>query len=137
MTFYSYTIAHISKEFDLLKVAANRKLILNIELKSEDVGEERIKQQLVRNRYYLSPVTTNVISYTYILNTNTVYRLDDNNRLIQSEFVSVVADMKRFKKCMKNNIESLLKLRIILYHRSIHRKDLQDTSIFLLTSRRL
>ena len=109
--FYSYTIAHISKEFDLLKVAANRKLILNIELKSEDVGEERIKQQLVRNRYYLSPVTTNVISYTYILNTNTVYRLDDNNRLIQSEFVSVVADMKKFKKCMKNNIESLFKAK--------------------------
>lgn len=109
--FYSYTIAHISKEFDLLKVAANRKLILNIELKSEDVGEERIKQQLVRNRYYLSPVTTNIISYTYILNTNTVYRLDDNNRLIQSEFVSVVADMKRFKKCMKNNIESLFKAK--------------------------
>ncbi len=109
--FYSYTIAHISKEFDLLKVAANRKLILNIELKSEDVGEERIKQQLVRNRYYLSPVTTNVISYTYILNTNTVYRLDDNNRLIQSEFVSVVDDMKRFKKCMKNNIESLFKAK--------------------------
>lgn len=109
--FYSYTIAHISKEFDLLKVAANRKLILNIELKSEDVGEERIKQQLVRNRYYLSPVTTNVISYAYILNTNTVYRLDDNNRLIQSEFVSVVADMKRFKKCMKNNIESLFKAK--------------------------
>ena len=109
--FYSYTIANISKEFDLLKVAANRKLILNIELKSEDVGEERIKQQLVRNRYYLSPVTTNVISYTYILNTNTVYRLDDNNRLIQSEFVSVVADMKRFKKCMKNNIESLFKAK--------------------------
>ena len=111
VVFYSYTIAHISKEFDLLKVAANRKLILNIELKSEDVGEERIKQQLVRNRYYLSPVTTNVISYTYILNTNTVYRLDDNNRLIQSEFVSVVADMKRFKKCMKNNIESLFKAK--------------------------
>lgn len=109
--FYSYTIAHISKEFDLLKVAANRKLILNIELKSEDVGEERIKQQLVRNRYYLSPVTTDVISYTYILDTNTVYRLDDNNRLIQSDFVSVVADMKRFKKCMKNNIESLFKAK--------------------------
>ena len=45
--FYSYTIAHISKEFDLLKVSSNMKRILNIELKSEDVGEERIKQQLV------------------------------------------------------------------------------------------
>ena len=42
--FYSYTIAHISKEFDLLRISSNRKSILNIELKSEDVGEDRIKQ---------------------------------------------------------------------------------------------
>ena len=41
--FFIHTIAHISKEFDLLKVSSNRKRILNIELKSEDVGEERIK----------------------------------------------------------------------------------------------
>ena len=83
-------------------------------------------------------MTTNVISYTYILNTNTVYRLDDNNRLIQSEFVSVVADMKKFKKCMKNNIESLFKAKDYLISpvNSPERFG-QDTSIFLLTSRRL
>lgn len=44
--FYSYTIAHISKEFDLLRISSNRKCILNIELKSEDVGEDRIKHSL-------------------------------------------------------------------------------------------
>lgn len=109
--FYSYTIAHISKEFDLLKVSSNRKRILNIELKSEDVGEERIKQQLVRNRYYLSPVTTDIISYTYILDTNTVYKLDKNNELYVSDFLSVAEDIRSLKKCMKNNIESLFKAK--------------------------
>ena len=109
--FYSYTIAHISKEFDLLKVSSNRKRILNIELKSEDVGEERIKQQLVRNRYYLSPVTTDIISYTYILDTNTVYKLDTDNKLYVSDFSSIAQDIRSFKKCMKNNIESLFKAK--------------------------
>ncbi|HCH83650.1 MAG TPA: hypothetical protein DE316_11320 [Eubacterium sp.] len=109
--FYSYTIAHISKEFDLLKVSSNRKRILNIELKSENVGEERIKQQLVRNRYYLSPVTTDIISYTYILDTNTVYKLDTDNKLYVSDFSSVAQDIRSVKKCMKNNIESLFKAK--------------------------
>lgn len=109
--FYSYTIAHISKEFDLLKIASNRKLILNIELKSEDVGAERIKQQLVRNRYYLSPVTTNVISYTYILNTDTLYKLEDSDKLVMSDFFNLVKDMQSIKKCMKYDIESLFKAK--------------------------
>ncbi len=109
--FYSYTIAHISKEFDLLKVASNHKKILNIELKSEDVGEDRIKQQLVRNRYYLNPVTTDIISYTYVLDTNMVYKLGEDNELHISDFESVAEDVNGFKKCMKNNIESLFKAK--------------------------
>ena len=112
--FYSYTIAHISKEFDLLKISSNRKSILNIELKSEDVGEDRIKPQLVRNRYYLSPVTTNIYSYTFILNTNTLYRLelsDGTYTLVMADFTELVADIRMIKKCMKYNIESLFKAK--------------------------
>ena len=112
--FYSYTIAHISKEFDLLRISSNRKCILNIELKSEDVGEDRIKQQLVRNRYYLSPVTTNIYSYTFILDTNTLYRLelcDDTYTLVMADFTELVTDIRMIKKCMKYNIESLFKAK--------------------------
>lgn len=112
--FYSYTIAHISKEFDLLKISSNRKSILNIELKSEDVGADRIKQQLVRNRYYLSPVTTNIYSYTFILNTNTLYRLelsDGTYTLVMADFTELVSDIRMIKKCMKYNIESLFKAK--------------------------
>ena len=102
--FYSYTIALISKEFDLLRISSNRKCILNIELKSEDVGEDRIKQQLVRNRYYLSPVTTNIYSYTFILDTNTLYRLE----LSDGTYTLVMAD---FTELMKYNIESQFKAK--------------------------
>lgn len=41
--FYSYTIRQIGKEFDLLKVCVNRK-VLNIELKSLAVSEEKIER---------------------------------------------------------------------------------------------
>ena len=37
--FYSYTIQHISKEFDLLKFSSDCKKILNIELKSVPVKQ--------------------------------------------------------------------------------------------------
>ena len=54
---FSYTIAHISKEFDLLKISADGKSVLNIELKSEDIGEDRILKQLMQNRYYLTHIS--------------------------------------------------------------------------------
>ena len=44
--YFSYTIAHISKEFDLLKLSADGGSILNIELKSEEIEEGRIRKQL-------------------------------------------------------------------------------------------
>ena len=42
--YFSYTIEHISKEFDLLKLSADAGCVLNIELKSEAVEEADSKQ---------------------------------------------------------------------------------------------
>ena len=47
--FFSYVIEHIGKEFDLLKISADGECVLNVELKSENIGEERIKKQLGGN----------------------------------------------------------------------------------------
>ena len=44
--FYSFEIPQIGKEFDLLRIS--RDLIVNIELKSQNVPEHRIKQQLLK-----------------------------------------------------------------------------------------
>ena len=43
--FASFTIEQIGKEFDLIKLDKG-KLVLNIELKSEDVGVDVIQNQL-------------------------------------------------------------------------------------------
>ena len=75
--FFSYTIAHISKEFDLLKISGDGDCVLNIELKSESIEEERILKQLSQNRYYLSHISRSIYSFTYVMETDTLYVLND------------------------------------------------------------
>ena len=75
---FSYTIAHISKEFDLLKFSSDASSVLNIELKSEAVPEDRIRKQLEQNRYYLSNVSRTIYSFTYVMETDTLYQLKEN-----------------------------------------------------------
>ena len=82
--YFSYTIRHISKEFDLLKLAADRSAILNIELKSEDIGRERIRAQLLQNRYYLGHISGRIRSFSYVSATDTLYELNAHDYLVQA-----------------------------------------------------
>ena len=79
--YFSFIIDHIGKEFDLLKLSADMDCILNIELKSEDVGEERIRRQLAQNRYYLSHISNTIYSFTYVMETDALYQLNDRGYL--------------------------------------------------------
>ena len=79
--YFSYIIEHIGKEFDLLKVSSDGKCALNIELKSEDIGETRIKKQLEQNRYYLSHAFDSIFSFTYVMDTATLYSLNEKGYL--------------------------------------------------------
>ena len=79
--FFSYIIDHIGKEFDLLKISSDGECVLNIELKSEDIGEERIKKQLEQNRYYLSHAARTIFSFTYVMDTDTLYAMNDKGYL--------------------------------------------------------
>ena len=49
---FSYSIPHIGKEFDLLMISSDS--IVNIELKSKRVSDDKKCAQLARNNYYLS-----------------------------------------------------------------------------------
>lgn len=89
--YFSYTIRHIGKEFDLLKFSSDRRSILNIELKSEDVGEERIRDQLIQNRYYLGHLSEKIYSFTYVSSENQLYMLNAHDYLVP-------CDMERLKK---------------------------------------
>lgn len=72
--FYSYSIPHINKEFDLIKCFND--FVLNIELKSKNVGTERIIKQLKQNRHYLEYVNKKVIQYCFVSSTHTLYYYD-------------------------------------------------------------
>ena len=90
--YFSYTIAHISKEFDLLKISADGECVLNIELKSEAIEEERICKQLMQNRYYLSHISRSIYSYTYVMETGTLYVLNDKGHM-RTASVEELADV--------------------------------------------
>ncbi len=107
--YFSYTIRHIGKEFDLLKVSADGGTILNIELKSESVGEERIRKQLEQNRYYLSHTSRAILSFTYVMDTQTFYAMNDRNHLRECTAEEVAAALARpvLQNCMRDGIDHL------------------------------
>jgi len=81
--YVGYKIQHISKEFDLLRFGDN--YILNIELKKRST-EEKVKKQLLRNRYYLSHINSVVHNFSYVVETDTLYKLGMTNELEVVEF---------------------------------------------------
>ena len=82
--FYSYTIPKLGKEFDLLRI--NEDTIINIELKSHNVENERIKRQLALNRNYLASLDRSIRSYTYISSEDRLVRLSNSGNLIEESF---------------------------------------------------
>ena len=76
--YVGYTISQISKEFDLLRIGKD--LILNIELKSES-NHEKIKKQLIQNKYYLSFLKKEIFCFTYVLKENKIFYLSMNNEI--------------------------------------------------------
>ncbi len=79
--YFSYTIQNIGKEFDLLKISTDGECVLNIELKSELIEEERIKKQLEQNRYYLSHIAHTIYSFTYVMETDEFYSMNSKGHL--------------------------------------------------------
>lgn len=80
--YYSYVIPQLGKEFDLLKFTDS--VIINIELKSEDVGEERRLRQLKNNRHYLKHIGCPVLSFVFISNTGELYEYINDKLFCQS-----------------------------------------------------
>ena len=66
--YFGFIIPQIGKEFDLLKVTGG--CCLNIELKSQDVTEEHIRSQLLRNSHYLNHLGRPLCLYTVVRSKN-------------------------------------------------------------------
>ncbi|WP_442782722.1 DNA/RNA helicase domain-containing protein [Collimonas fungivorans] len=76
--YVGYKIPQIGKEFDLLRFS--EKSILNIELKRRST-EEKIKKQLIRNKYYLSFIGREIYAFTYVSESQELYFLRDDDQL--------------------------------------------------------
>lgn len=109
--YFSFSIPQIGKEFDLLKIGDEK--IVNIELKSDDVDQEKIKEQLKTNRYYLSYLQKNMVFYTYVAETGVLYQLKDNNLIIRN-YQNLINNIVECSNCYSENIESLFKVSAYL-----------------------
>ncbi|GAA2848375.1 ATP-binding protein [Pediococcus damnosus] len=89
--YIGYKIPQINKEFDLLRFCKNGD-ILNIELKSENIGKEKIGKQLIKNKYYLSAIPNykKIDLFTYVSSDKKIYRLADSGKLIDSDTSQIV-----------------------------------------------
>lgn len=78
--FVGYTIPQIGKEFDLLRI--DKEIVVNIELKRKST-DEKIKKQILRNRYYLSFLNKETFVFTYVAEEKKMYSIDNNQDLVE------------------------------------------------------
>ncbi len=105
--FYGYEISQIGKEFDLLKISNTQ--CLNIEFKSQQVGERQILKQLIRNKYYLAHLGKEILSYTVITDTLSCYKLCENDHLEKVDFQEIANLIKVFQHDKTIDINKLFK----------------------------
>lgn len=94
--FLGFKIPQIGKEFDLLKIAKNE--CLNIELKSQSVPQDEMRKQLVRNKYYLSHLGKPCKFFTIETENFQVFELNDANDFLEVDFAKVVYTVRLFNE---------------------------------------
>lgn len=102
--YVGYTINQISKEFDLLRFGENN--IINVELKKENTGD-KIKKQLIKNRYYLSFLNKKVLNFTYVTEENKLFYLDENEEIIEVGMSFLVDELGEQKLIEIENIHNI------------------------------
>lgn len=107
--FYSFKIEQIGKEFDLLKIDKD-KLVLNIELKSELIEEEKIKKQLEQNYYYLRHLASDIKLFTFIGETQEIYEYIDGD-IIKVTSDVLIDVMNLFASNISEGIETLFEAK--------------------------
>ena len=105
--YYSYTMSKLGKEFDLIRIADDQ--IVNIELKSGNVSDDAIRSQLVQNRYYLGALGKPVYYYTYISNQDRLVRLSNSGKLVDSYFEELGTLLDNQDGIYEGDIEELFK----------------------------
>ncbi|MDC2816384.1 hypothetical protein PO181_05235 [Leuconostoc suionicum] len=120
--YIGYSMPKISKEFDLLAFDQMHRVI-NIELKSQaDYDEEKVKKQLINNKYYLSQVAKDIKLFTYNSDSDIIYTLTEQDELettdISSTHLFFASEFYRFLSTFGSidvgNLDSLFRVSLYL-----------------------
>ena len=104
----------VSEEFDILRFSSQK--IINIELKSIQIPEERILRQLKRHSYLLNSISSDmeVSLYTFVSETEILYKFDEvTEQLIPISFEQLFSDIP-FDFIEYNYLESLVDTSFII-----------------------
>lgn len=105
--YLGYKIPQIGKEFDLLRFDDEN--ILNIEYKREVSDISILKEQLIKNKYYLQFLMKGITLIGYIQRNNELYILRENNELeilSINEFIKILSNNE---KCMELDLNNIFK----------------------------
>lgn len=105
--YFGFVIPLVGKEFDLVKVT--NKYCLNIELKSQDVSEEQILAQLMKNRHYLTLLGRDLMLFTVVTDTLTCYRLTVDNQLEPTDIREIARAVRKCRAAYHGNIDKLFR----------------------------
>ncbi|WP_104714141.1 DNA/RNA helicase domain-containing protein [Helicobacter cetorum] len=94
------------KEFDLLRFGEN--YIINIELKEQE-SEEKIQEQLIENKYYLSSLDKTIYCYTFTSSDSQLYYLNSNDTLEKIDFENLIEHLINQELQHIDNIDALFK----------------------------
>ena len=120
---FSFRIPQISSEFDLLKICDGA--VVDIELKIEDVGVERIERQLTRNRYYLAPLERTTYTFTYVVDEGMLYEMGEDGVLVRTSLQRLAQVLGSLGRPYQGLVEDLFKASNYLV------SPLNDTDRFL------
>ena len=83
----------MSEEFDILRFTSQK--IINIELKSQDVSDDRKKRQLRRHSFILKSINSEVevALYTYVQENGKLYKYLENDSLIEITFDQLLKEI--------------------------------------------
>lgn len=118
---YGYTVPHLNKEFDLLKITEN--YVLNIELKSQMKDLESISKQLRQNTHYLKLLNKEIKCYTFVSSNKNLYKLE-NNFLVK-------AQREELKELCTSNCINNIDLDLVFSVRNILVSPFNDTQRFV------
>lgn len=106
--YFSYSIPQLGEEFDLLKLSDT--MVVNIELKSQNVGEKAILKQLRNKKHYLSHLSGNHYFYTYVKGDKLLYALSDDGNLVRCSITLLASLLKKYDVFFSGNLDEKFKV---------------------------